>query len=197
MPDQTTASTSMTGAGLALAFLILAGVAHADELADAAGKYRIDPSSHISFSVGQVAGGGIKGDFGKFRGTFRIDGRNIGKSNVDFTLLPASVRTGETRVETFLRSDAIFDVANYPEIVFRSTSVTRTGPDSARIEGNLTARGRTHKAVFNATVERRNARNINFHVQGQVLRSLYGMDAGTPIYSNLVNFNMQLQGSRG
>jgi len=196
MPNQTTMSPSLTSTMLAFALFGLAGAAQADALAEAAGKYRIEPSSHIGFSIGQVGGGGIAGDFGRFRGSFRIDGRNIGRSNVDFTLIPASVRTGEARVETFLRSDAIFDVANYPEIVFRSTSVTRTGPDSAHIEGSLTARGRTHRAAFEATLERRDARGITFHVQGQVIRSLYGMDAGTPIYSNLVNFNMQLRGSR-
>ena len=82
--------------------ILLGGVlteARADALSEAAGQYRINASSHIAFSVGQVGGGGISGDFANFRGTFRLDGRDIGRSTVQFTLVPASVRTGEPRVE--------------------------------------------------------------------------------------------------
>jgi polyisoprenoid-binding protein YceI len=195
MPNQTTVSSAI-GVGLTLTFIGLSGPAQADTLNDVAGKYRIEPSSHVGFRVGQVGGNGINGNFRRFRGTFRIDGHDIGKSNVDFTLMPASVQTGEARVENFLRSDAIFDVATYPEIVFRSTSVTRTGPNSARVEGNLTAHGRTLKTAFIATVGQHNARNITFRVQGRLMRSAFGMDAGEPMYSNLVDLDMQFHGSR-
>ncbi|RWB26073.1 MAG: polyisoprenoid-binding protein, partial [Mesorhizobium sp.] len=41
------------------------------------------------------------------------------------------------------------------------------------------------------------AGTIRFHVTGQVLRSRYGMDVGTPIYSNVVDFDMTLTGRRG
>jgi polyisoprenoid-binding protein YceI len=195
MPYRTT--NSMSKAGLALALFCFTGAVQADPLAEAAGEYRIEPSSHIGFRVEKVGGGYLAGDFGKFRGTFRIDGHDIGKSNVDFVVMPASVRTGEARMENFLRSDAFFDVDAYPEIAFRSTSVRQTGPDSAIIEGDLTAHGRTNRAAFAATAGQRSGRDITFHVQGSISRSDYGMDAGKSIYSNQVDFDMQLQGSRG
>jgi polyisoprenoid-binding protein YceI len=178
----------------AFAFVVSA---HADALSEAAGNYRIDPSSRIAFHVGQIAGGGIDGDFAQFSGTFNINGTNIGQSKVSFTLMPASVRTREARVADFLRSDAVFDVENFPEISFRSTDVTRTGENSARIDGVLMARGKTRKAQFLASVSDRTRRSIVFHVQGKILRSLYDMDVGTPIYSNVVEFDMVLRGRRG
>lgn len=178
----------------ALTFVVSA---HADALSEAAGSYRIEPSSRIAFHVGQIAGGGIDGDFAQFHGTFSIDGGDVGRSKVDITLIPASVRAREKRVENFLRSDAVFDVENFPEITFRSTSVTRTGKSSALIDGVLTARGKTRKAQFQASVSDRSRRRIIFHVQGKVLRSPYGMDVGTPIYSNVVEFDMVLRGRRG
>ena len=170
--------------------------ARSDPLSDAAGQYRIEPSSRIAFNVGKVGGGGISGDFGEFRGTFRIDAKDVGRSTVQLTLMPESVRTGEPRVEKFLRSDAVFDVANFPEITFRSTRVTRIGENSARLEGVLTARGKSKKASFDIAVASRTARGIAFRVRGKILRSLYGMDVGTPIYSNVVDFDMDLHGSR-
>jgi polyisoprenoid-binding protein YceI len=179
-----------------LAFFVPTLAANADALADAAGTYRINKSSSISFKVDQVGGGGIKGNFGAYSGTFRIDGKNVAKSNVAFTLYPKSVRANEARMEEFLRSDAVFDVAAHPEITFRSTSVTRTGGDTARIDGVLTARGKARKAQFTATLRKQTASAISFQVTGSIYRSPYGMGVGTPIYSNVVQFDMQLNGSR-
>lgn len=180
----------------ALALLCLAVPARADKLSDAAGQYRIDGSSQVDFTVSKVGGGGISGDFGTFNGSFTLDGRDIGRSSVKFTLMPGSVRTGDARVENFLRSDAIFDVANSPSITFRSTSVRRTGDNSARIDGVLTARGISKSATFNADMTSLTKRAIAFHVTGKILRSPYGMDSGTPIYSNVVDFDMKLHASR-
>ncbi len=188
-----------------LAALLLAGPvsgfpapaeAAADALSQAAGSYRIDKSSSIRFAVDQVGGGGIKGTFLDYKGSFRIDGANVGKSNVTITLYPKSVRASEARVEDFLRSDAVFDAAEYPEITFRSTAVTQTGASTARIDGVLTARGKARPAAFQASVSQQKGGAISFHVTGAIFRSPYGMGVGTPIYSNLVKFDMTLNGAR-
>lgn len=179
-----------------LAGLPVIAQAAADALSDAAGSYRIDGSSSIRFAVDQVGGGGIKGSFPDYKGSFRIDGGNVGRSKVTITLYPKSVKASETRVENFLRSDAVFDVAEYPEITFRSTSVTRTGASTARIDGMLTARGKSRPATFQAAVSQQKGGAISFHVIGSIYRSPYGMGVGTPIYSNLVQFDMTLHGTR-
>jgi len=179
-----------------LAMLGSAAPAAADGLAEASGSYVIQPDSRIRFHVGNVAGSGIDGDFARFSGTFAINGHDIGRSDVDFVLLPASVRTSDKRVEDFLRSDAVFDAANHPKISFHSTQVSRSGENGAKVDGTLTARGRTGKASFDVSVRKRDRRNIAFHVTGRILRSPYGMDVGTPIYSNVVVFDMDLKGAR-
>lgn len=170
--------------------------AAADALSKAAGSYQIDGSSSIRFAVGQVGGGGIKGSFPDYKGSFRIDGRDVGRSNVTITLYPKSVHANEARVEDFLRSDAVFYVERYPEITFRSTTVTRTGASTAKIVGVLTARGKSRPAEFKAEVSRLAGGAISFHVTGAIYRSPYGMGVGTPIYSNLVRFDMTLNGTR-
>jgi polyisoprenoid-binding protein YceI len=106
------------------------------------------------------------------------------------------VQANEARVERFLRSDAVFDVENYPEITFRSTAVQRTGASTARIVGVLTARGKSRKAEFAAVVSRLAGGSISFHVTGTIYRSPYGMGVGTPVYSNLVKFDMTLNGTK-
>lgn len=167
-------------------------------LSDAAGSYTISPaSSSIHFSIGKVGGGGLEGTFSRFKGSIRIDNSDVGRSQVNFTIFPESVDTGQSRIDAFLRSDAVFDAANSPEIQFRSTSVNRTGDTTALVTGRLTARGKTFPEEFTAELGGLKAGTIKFHVTGKVLRSRYGMDVGTPIYSNIVDFDMTLTGKRG
>ncbi|RWP63587.1 YceI family protein [Mesorhizobium sp.] len=177
-----------------LAMPVFAAVA----LSDAAGSYTISPAgSSIRFSVGKAGGGGLAGAFARFKGSIRIDNSNVGRSQVNITIFPESVGTGQGRVDAFLRSDAVFDAANNPEIQFRSTIVRRIGETSALVTGRLTARGKTFSEKFTAELAGLKKGTIKFHVTGKVLRSRYGMDVGTPIYSNVVDFDMTLTGRRG
>ena len=186
---------------LSLLALGLAGTpvegAKAPALANAAGNYRIASSSSIQFSVGQVGGsGGIAGRFTKFSGIFRIDGDDIGRSSVEFTLFPESVKSTERRIEDFLRSSAVFDAANHKTVTFHSTGVSQTGPDTATIEGVLTARGKSRKERFDVRLTDWNRRSISFTIRGSIRRSPYGMTVGTPIYSNVVDFDMNIRGQK-
>jgi polyisoprenoid-binding protein YceI len=183
-------------AACALVLVATSAQARAPSLDDAAGRYDIDGSSQINFSVAQTGGGGISGKFRKFSGTFQLDGKDIRKSVVEFSLFPDTVQTGEPRIEKFLRSSAIFDSANYPKIVFRSTKITQTGEDTAEIEGKLTARGTTKTEQFSAKLIKWNRRVISFHIQGDIYRDRYNMSAGLPIYSNIVEFDMTLNGQK-
>ena len=189
----------MAGMGAAWSLLALtagASAASAPSLDEAKGTYAIDPSSVVKFSVDQVGGGGIAGTFLKFSGHFKLDNRDIGQSVVQFVLYPESVATGEPRVEAFLRSSAVFDTENFSKITFNSTTVTRTGDDSADIDGQLTARGITRTERFHARLTQWNRRTIAFDITGGIYRSRYGMDVGTPIYSNVVKFNLSVKGTR-
>ncbi|MGH6762151.1 MAG: YceI family protein [Phyllobacterium sp.] len=166
-------------------------------LSDAAGRYAITPDgSSLAFAIAAVSGPGIRGRFVRFNGNINIDPKDVERSTVRIVIFPDSVATGEARMERFLRSDAVFDVARQNAITFRSTRVTRTGADTATIEGQLTARGKTFRQTFNARLDGLRGSRIRFHVQGRIMRSPYGMDVGTPIYSNVVDFNMSLNGNR-
>ncbi|MCH4542305.1 polyisoprenoid-binding protein [Ochrobactrum sp. POC9] len=169
---------------------------HADTFGVASGHYTIQQSSHIAFTVSQVGGGGLGGSFGEFTGNLELDAQNLSRSSVSFRLRPASVDAKQSRITDFLKSSAVFDVQDYPVLTFESTRITQTGPRTARIDGMLTARGKTHGETFFAALVSNDARTVTFHVTGDVLRSPYGMDVGTPIYSNVVKFEMNLRGAK-
>jgi len=180
-----------------LLLAIAPALANADTLADVAGRYKIDASSRIGFVVEQIGGGGISGDFKKFSGVFSLNNGDISRSSIEFTLFPESVNTGQSRIESFLRSDAVFDAQNFPTVTFKSTHIIQTSPNTATIDGILTARGKSSPASFQASLATHDRNAIVFHVEGKVMRSRYGMDVGTPIYSNVVQFNMIIHGQRG
>lgn len=181
---------------IALFFLLLlAPAAQADRLADAAGRYRLAPESRISFHVGQMGGGGVDGIFPAFAGQFSLSAE-IERSEVDVTIDPRVIETVDPRITEFLKSEAVFNVDKHPAIRFRSTKVTRTGDRSAALEGLLSARGITRPARFSVDFEAAEGGTIRFRVTGKLSRALFGMEVGTPIYSNMVEFDMALVGQR-
>ena len=189
---------ALFGVLLTVAVLPAAGSLAVDvpSLAEAAGRYAITPSSSIAFTVEQAGGGGIRGRFGQFSGTFDLRSGNLSGSTVSFELRPASVTTGQQRIDAFLRSGAVFDTEHFDRISFRSSRVEQTGPDTARVAGTLTARGRSSAESFDVRLTGWTGRSISFDVQGRIFRSRYGMDVGTPIYSNVVQFDMRIEGRR-
>lgn len=192
-------SSNRIGLLAVLALLPLAGpaLASAPDLSDAAGSYAISQDgSNIRFAIGQIDGGGLQGNFGQFSGTIRIDAEDLTKSKVDLTIVPDSVATGKDRVDSFLRSDAVFDSANEKAIVFHSATIRQDGPEAATVVGRLTARGKSANETFHVTLEKFAGQSATFHVTGQVYRSRYGMDVGTPIFSNVVDFDMEFLARR-
>lgn len=182
---------------LILLWSAMAQAASPPKLSEASGTYSLSQrGSNIRFAIGQIDGGGLQGRFTTFSGTIRIDGSDISQSRVDLIIIPASVTTGKERVDNFLRSNAVFDADNEKRIVFRSTGIKRSGDDGATVVGRLTARGKTSNETFTVRLEDHAAGRLIFHVTGKIFRSKYGMDVGTPIYSNVVDFDMRFEAKR-
>lgn len=181
----------------AIAALLIAAtfsvLAQTPSLSEVAGRYAILSSeSRLDFRVRAVGGPGLSGRFGRFEGRLHIPSDSVEGARIVIQIFPESVTTGQERADWFLRSDAVFDAVNEPVITFQSTRIRRTGEDTAVLEGRLTARGRSFEETFNIRLAAASGNRLRFHVEGQVFRSRYGMDVGTPLYSNVVDFDMDL-----
>lgn len=66
-------------------------------------------------------------------------------------VVAASVDTKNPRRDKHLRSADFFDIDNHPEFTFTADSASPAG-DGVRITGNLTVRGSTRPATFDAKV---------------------------------------------
>jgi polyisoprenoid-binding protein YceI len=107
------------------------------------GTYNLDPShSQLLFSIAHLGLTDYYGRFDRLSGTLNFDPRNPEKSGVAITVDTSSVDTPSGGVNDELRG-TVFGIRAFPTATFKSTSVTRTGPDTGRIDGNLTIKGVT------------------------------------------------------
>ena len=125
-----------------LAAVVLAYAASVASAA-AADTYRIDAAhSKIGFKVHQFVGT-VTGKFRQFSGVIEFDREHPEKSSVSATIQVKSIDTGIKKRDEHLCSAEFFDVAEFPEITFKSRSVKQTGPESGDILGTFTMHGIT------------------------------------------------------
>ena len=105
--------------------------------------YRFDQArSTIGFSVHQFLGT-THGKFKKFDGKIEIDRQHPESSSVTARIDVGSIDTAIVKRDNHLKSPEFFNVEKYPEITFKSRSVTQTGPQAGDIVGDLTMHGVT------------------------------------------------------
>ncbi|PVB61085.1 YceI family protein [Labrenzia sp. 011] len=181
---------------VALSFLAVSVPAHSGPIS---GTYVLSPAQiDTGFSVRVLGGGPVTGQFKKVSGRMILDQGQPQNSRVRVTIDLASVQTGNDRITGFLKSAAMFDVARFPLADFRSTRVRITGAESAEVEGILTMRGMTKRTRLSVTVTGTGKDGrVGFEVTGGFFRSLYGMEAGMPIYADKVNLKITGTGRRG
>lgn len=90
----------------------------------------------------------VRGTFKNARGRLDFDPSTPGAASVEVTIDAKGIWTGEPDRDTHLRSPDFLDVANHPEITFRSTKVAVIGDHDYRVSGELMIRGVTRPATL-------------------------------------------------
>jgi polyisoprenoid-binding protein YceI len=105
--------------------------------------YKFDSSgSTIGFTVRQFLGA-THGKFTSFSGKIDVDREHPENSSVTAQIDVRSIDTHIKKRDDHLRSPEFFNVEKFFQIMFRSRSVKRTGPQSGDILGDLTMHGVT------------------------------------------------------
>jgi polyisoprenoid-binding protein YceI len=126
-----------------LAAVVIAGLT---SVSSANETYKFDQSgSTIGFSVHQFLGT-TRGKFTNFTGRIEVDREHSENSSVAAQIDVRSIDTRIKKRDDHLRSPEFFNVEKFPNMMFKSRSVKRTGPQSGDILGDLTMHGVT-KAV--------------------------------------------------
>ena len=103
--------------------------------------------SSIEFSVRHMVFAKVRGRFGQWRGSVRLDPSDLTRSRVEAEIDAASIDTGVADRDQHLRSADFFDVEQFPKLRFESARIEKAG-DGYRVHGKLTIRDVTRDIVL-------------------------------------------------
>ncbi|MEZ4648025.1 MAG: YceI family protein [Candidatus Eisenbacteria bacterium] len=121
-------------------FVALAAVALALPSLASAATWNIDGGhSSVDFKIRHFFTK-VPGKFNTVSGEIQFDPAALEKSSVMVTIPVESVDTNNEKRDGHLKSPDFFDVANHPEITFKSTKFHKEG-DTIKVDGMLNMRG--------------------------------------------------------
>ena len=112
-------------------------------------QWRIDRShSAANFSVRHNVVSTVRGVLGPITGTVEYDGKDINSVKADVSIDMTGINTQNSGRDTHLKSADFFDVANHPNLTFRSKRVEAGAAGRFKLIGDLTIRGNTKEVVL-------------------------------------------------
>lgn len=105
--------------------------------------------SAIHFWVRHMVISKVHGRFARWSGALELDLADPTRSSVEVRIDAASIDTQVADRDAHLRSADFLDVANHPELTFRSTRIEKAG-EGYRVVGSLTLHGVTREVVLDA-----------------------------------------------
>lgn len=162
--------------------------------------YQIDPEhteivvtwDHLGFSKPTAHAGGVTG-------VVRYDAARPADSAVDLRIPVSKLTSHVPKLDGMLQGAQFFEAAKYPDIRFKSTSVTDHGDAKLRIDGILRIKGIDKPVVLQA---RRNKQGmhpmaqrpaIGFDATTTLKRSDFGVDAFAPDVSDEVQLRITIE----
>lgn len=113
-------------------------------------KWAIDPThSEITFKVKHLMFTNVSGRFMKFNASIETD-HAFENSKIKFTGSVDSLTTGNADRDTHLMSPDFFDAPQFPEIIFKSTSINKITDSDYELLGDLTMHGVTKPVKMTA-----------------------------------------------
>ena len=143
------------------------------------GTWALDKAhTKVGFAVKHMGVSTVRGEFHEFDGALEVD--ENGNLSAYGTVQAASVHTNQEQRDEHLRSADFFDVENYPEIKFESTSIEQVDDENFRIIGDLTIHGVTNEIELDAELGgvelgMQDEHRTGLEITGQLSRKDYRM----------------------
>ena len=128
----------------ALSALLLTGVSAFAQ----SSTWTIDKNhAQTNFQIRHMGVSTVRGSISGVTGTILWDEKDPSKSSVEATMDTTTVDTNNAARDTDLKSDKFFNVAKYPTMTFKSTSVKRVD-GKLQVVGDLTLAGVTKSVTL-------------------------------------------------
>jgi len=154
--------------------------------------------TQVLFSVNHLGTSTMHGTFKTVSVDLKFDPKKPEKTVVSAVIDASSVDTGFGPRDTHLKSPDFFNVAQYPNLTFKSTKVDVTGADTAKVTGDLTMLGVTKPVTFDAklvgsgpSMMNKDAMVYGFSMNGTLKRSDWGMKTFLPALGDDIEFTIE------
>jgi polyisoprenoid-binding protein YceI len=153
------------------------------------GAYTIDKAhTSVTFRVTHLGFSHYTARFAKVDGRLKFDPAHPAAMAVEATIDPRSLalNTPPAGFHDELMGKSWFNAAAFPAITFKSTQVTPTGPNTAKVTGNFTLHGVTKPVTLDVTYNggwppnAMDGARVGFSAHGVFKRSAFGMGGGVP-----------------
>jgi polyisoprenoid-binding protein YceI len=153
----------------------------------ASGQYTLDPNhSTVTVSARHFGLSNYVLRFNGVTGALNFNAEDPAQSSIEATVAVTSLDTpysGDRDFDAELQNSEWLDAAAFPTATFRSTAIERTGPNTARVTGDLTVRGVTRPVTLEATYNASHRQHpmgpqvsmIGFSARGDIRRSEFGL----------------------
>ena len=151
------------------------------------GTYNVDAShSQIGFGARHAMVTKVRGQFNEFTGTGFFDVENPANSNLQVTIQAKSIDTRNADRDTHLRSNDFFDMEQFPEITFVSTSFSKADAEIYSVTGDLTIKGVAKSITFNLdftgeAIDPWGNQRVGFEGQTTINRKDWGVNWNTAL----------------
>lgn len=141
-----------------------------------------DPGhSKLNFIATHLLISEVEGGFKTFNAKVTSAKEDFTDAVIELTADVNSLDTGNERRDQDLKSEKFFDVAKYPTLTFKSTSLKQVDGKKYKLAGNLTMHGVTKPVewdvIYNGTIAHPMSKKpvAGFKVTGTVKRSDFGI----------------------
>jgi len=167
-------------------------------------QWTVDPThSSIEFAVRHMGIATVRGTFGTFDVMPVLNEQGM-LTDVTATVDVGSLDTGVDQRDEHLRSPDFFDVAQHPEMTYRSTKVENLGGGRYRVSGDLTIRGITHPVALDVETSEQvkdpwGNQRIGAEITAKLNRTKWGLtwtqvlEAGSLLVGEEVKISMEMQ----
>jgi polyisoprenoid-binding protein YceI len=114
-------------------------------------KWTLDAAhANVEFAIKHMMLTTIRGRFLELDVDVEFDEQSPERSSVVARIATASITTNQQRRDAHLRGVDFLDAENYPEMLFRSTSISKVSNRDYEITGDLTIKDQTRSVTLDA-----------------------------------------------
>jgi polyisoprenoid-binding protein YceI len=158
------------------------------------GALAVEPlHTRVLFCVSHFGFTNYYGEFSGVSGALDFDSKDPSASKLEIQIPVASIGTTSAVLDGELKDEQWFDAVKYPNISFKATKFTMTGPGNADVVGDLTLHGTTKPVVLHAVFHGAGVNPINkrytvgFDASAKIKRSEFGVSTYVPLISDDVD----------